>query len=403
LAQETVIDVLCNGDANGAILLAVSGGQAPYTYSWSSLETTRDITGKVAGLYSVTITDANGCTLELNDIEVEEPDELLLDGMNTITEMVSCFGGNDGEISLAVSGGTLPYSYLWSNGATTAAIMNIIAGSYSVTVTDANGCFFTETFIIAEPSELLVSGTTTNIVCFGDATGEIQTSVMGGVGLYTYAWSDGPSTDPNRTGLMAGNYTVSVTDENACTATTQFTINQNDDISISGFITAVSCNGGMDGEISLTVNGGVSPYTFAWTGSGTGDNPRTGLVTGSYSVTVTDSEGCEQTAMFMVGEPDVLELSGTTSNVSCNAANDGAISLMVMGGTAPFLYVWSNGAGTADISGLAPGTYSVTVTDVNGCEDTESFMITQPDELTASGTVVTNCPSDNQWFYRAFG
>jgi hypothetical protein len=188
----------------------------------------------------------------------------------------------------------------------------------------------------------------------------------------------GPSQNP-RTGLAAGNYTVTVTDANLCAATLQVAVTQNAQIVATPSITNVSCNGGNNGSIALNVNGGNGTYTYNWSGTGTGSNPRTGLTAGSYNVTVSDGLGCQATYMFTITQPAALALNTSVTNSPlCNGDISGSIDLTVNGGTAPYLYVWSNGTGTQDIALLMAGTYSVTVTDDKGCTATRSQMVNQP-------------------------
>src|SRR5690606_8474173 len=177
----------------------------------SNGESTQDISALIAGDYTVTVTDANGCTAT-ETITITEPDELTL---SYTPVNVSCFGGSNGSIDLSVTGGTGSYTYAWSNGESTQEISTLIAGDYTVTVTDANGCTATETITFTEPDELILSYTPVNVSCFGESNGSIDLSVTGGTGFYTYAWSNGESTQDIST-LIAGDYTVTVTDTNGC-------------------------------------------------------------------------------------------------------------------------------------------------------------------------------------------
>jgi len=388
---DEVQDVACNGTATGSIFLNISGGVAPYTYAWSGpnnyTATTQNIGGLVAGSYTITVTDANGCT-GTGTFTVGEPDVLTAsaDADNVIT----CFGGNDGEISLTVNGGTAPYTYVWSNQDTTQNLSGLTAGTYDVTVTDANGCTATASATITENPELVVSlNASTDVSCNGGNDGELDIDVAGGVAPYTYLWSNGATTQ-DVTGLAAGTYGVTVTDDLGCTATGSFTIGEPTLLvaTIDGQVN-VACNGGNTGEIDLGVTGGTAPYTYAWSNQAITQD-LTGLAEGTYTVTVTDFNGCTATASATIIENDPLVITATaTDNVSCFGLSDGALDITVTGGEAPYTFIWSNGATTEDLSGLAAGTYGVTVTDNAGCTGTASFTITEPTELTFE-PIVTN-------------
>ncbi len=373
--STTITNVLCNGASTGAVDLTVSGGTPGYTYTWTNGATTQDISGLVAGTYTVTVTDANGCT-KTTSATVTEPPALAL---STTVTNVLCNGASTGAVDLTVSGGVAPYSYIWTNGATTQDISNLAAGTYTVTVTDANGCTKTTSATVTQPPALSLSTSVTNILCNGGATGAIDLSVSGGVSPYSYAWTNGASTQ-DISGLTAGTYTVTVTDANGCTKTTSATVTENGNLMVSATSTPVSCFGGSNGTVDLTVSGGVSPYTYAWTNGATTQD-LSGLTAGTYTVTVTDNVGCSKTTSVTVTQPPVLALSTVVTNLLCYGVPTGAVDLTVSGGTPGFTYVWSNGAVTQDLANLFAGTYTVTVTDANGCTKTTSATVTQPSDI----------------------
>ncbi|TQI69759.1 putative secreted protein (Por secretion system target) [Gramella sp. Hel_I_59] len=396
---DDATNVSCNGDSDGAIDISVSGGTADYTYLWSNNATTQDISGIPAGTYSVTVTDANGCSDTIDNIQITEPDELMAE-VDDATN-VSCNGDSDGAIDISVSGGTADYTYLWSNSATTQDISGIPAGTYSVTVTDANGCSDTiDNIQINEPDELVASVTSvTNATCNGELDGAIDISVVGGTPDYTYLWSNNATTQ-DLSGVAAGLYSVTVTDANGCTDTID-NIEIEDPSTLEAEVDAtinVSCNGYSDGSIDISVSGGTPDYTYLWSNNATTQD-ISGIPAGTYSVTVTDANGCSDTIdNIQITEPDELmaEVDDAT-NVSCNGDSDGAIDISVSGGTADYTYLWSNNATTQDISGIPAGTYSVTVTDANGCSDTiDNIQINEPDELVASVTSVTNATCNGE-------
>ncbi len=382
-ASSTATNVNCNGGANGTIDLTVSGGTTAYIYNWSNGATTQDLSGLAAGVYSVTVTDANGCTTATTQT-ITQPATLAASATST---NVNCNGGSNGSIDVTISGGTTPYSYLWNGGFTTQDRTGLTAGTYTVTVTDAKGCITSITKTITQPATLTATASSTNALCFGCANGTGSLSVAGGTTPYSYNWSNGATTQ-NVTGLVAGTYSVTITDANSCSTVKTITITQPALFVASVVSTNVNCNGGANGTANLSVSGGTTPYTYNWSNGATTQNVS-GLVAGTYSVLITDANGYTLTKSATITQPAVLTASSTSTNVSCNGGNNGTIDLSVTGGTTPYTYLWNTGNTTQDRSGLAVGTYSVTVTDANGCTTTNSRTITQPATLSVSA-IATN-------------
>ena len=243
---------MCNGAATGAIDLTVTGGVSPYTYLWSNGTTTQDLSGRTAGTYTVTVTDANGCTKSIS-ATITQPTLVVLS--STVTN-VACNGGNTGSVDLTVSGGVSPYTYVWSNAATTQDLSGLTAGTYTVTVTDANGCTKTTSATISENSTLAATTTTVPVTCNGGSNGSIDLTVSGGTSPYTYLWSNGATTQ-DLTGRTAGTYTVTVTDALGCTKSTSATIIEPTAIALTTAVTNVLCNGAATGSIDLSVSGGT--------------------------------------------------------------------------------------------------------------------------------------------------
>ncbi|MEL1245946.1 choice-of-anchor J domain-containing protein [Flavobacterium sp. DGU11] len=391
-ANATSTNIACNGGSNGSISLTVSGGTTPYTYGWNNGSTIKDQTGLAAGNYSVTITDANGCTAVKN-VTITQPAAALT--ASATSTNIACNGGSNGSISLTVSGGTAPYTYGWNNGSTIKDQTGLAAGNYSVTITDANGCTAVKNVTITQPAAALTANaTSTNIACNGGSNGSISLTVSGGTTPYTYGWNNG-STIKDQTGLAAGNYSVTITDANGCTAVKNVTITQPAAAlnATAGAQTNVSCNGGSNGSATVAVTGGTPSYTYSWAPSGGTAATATGLAAGTYTVTVTDANGCTDTQSFTITQPTALNATaGAQTNVSCNGGSNGSATVAVTGGTTPsYTYSWAPSGGTAaTATGLAAGTYTVTVTDANGCTDTQSFTITQPTVLNATAGAQTN-------------
>jgi hypothetical protein len=376
--------ILCNG-ATGNVNLVATGGTPGYSYLWSTGATTQNITGIVAGAYAVTVTDANGCTATAS-VVVSQPAALVL---NATPTNVGCNGGANGAVDITVQGGVFPYSFAWSNSATTEDINGLSGGTYTVTVTDANACTITASFTITEPTAITSSIAGTNVTCNGAANGAANLSVSGGTSPYTYLWSTFQSVE-DLSNVGGGLYYVIITDANGCEKRDSILITEPAAITISTIPSNVSCNSGNNGAIDITVNGGTPIITYLWS-NGAVTQDVTGLTAGTYSVTITDANGCTATASATITQPAGLVLNATPTNVGCNGGANGAVDITVQGGVFPYSFAWSNSATTEDINGLSGGTYTVTVTDANACTITASFTITEPTAITSSiaGTNVT--------------
>ncbi len=382
-------NVLCNGASTGAATVSVSGGISPYTYSWSpSGGNAATASGLSEGSYTCTITDFNECTKTQN-ATITQP-ATSVSGTTAITH-VSCYDGSTGAINLSPSGGTAPYNFNWGGGITTEDRTGLSAGSYSVTITDANGCMASVSATLTEPTSS-VSGTsaTTHVSCYGGSNGEINLTATGGTAPYTFNWGGGITTE-DRTDLSAGTYAVTITDTNGCTASVSTTITQpTDSISGTTAITHVSCNDGSNGEIDLTLTGGTAPYTFDWVGGFTTED-LTELSAGTYSVTITDSNSCTATVSATITEPaSVLFATTSLTHVSCYDGSNGAINLTPSGGTAPYSFNWGGGITTEDRTGLSAGSYSVTITDSNECTFSVSATVTEPATSVSGTTAITH-------------
>jgi gliding motility-associated-like protein len=380
VATETHTDVLCNG-GTGSIDATITGGTAPYTYSWTGGATTEDLSGIPAGTYTLTVTDGNGCTTTVS-ATISQPATL------TATEThadVLCNAGNSGSIDLTVSGGATPYTFSWTGGATSEDLANLTAGTYTVIATDANGCTATLSVTISEPTVLTASETHVDIACNGGA-GSIDATVSGGTTPYTFSWTGG-ATSEDLSNLTPGTYTLTATDANGCTATVSATITQPNALTLTETHVDILCNGGNNGSIDLTVSGGTTPYTFSWTGGATSEDLAT-LTAGAYTVVATDANGCSATLSVTISEPATLTATETHADVLCNAGNSGSIDLTVSGGTTPYTFSWTGGATSEDLANLTAGTYTVIATDANGCTATLSVTISEPTVLTASETHV---------------
>ena len=359
----TQVNVLCSGNNTGSIDLTVTGGTAPYTYAWSNNTTLEDPTGLASGSYTVTVTDGNGCTATTT-VTITQPSTLT----SSYSQVnVGCFGNSTGSIDLTVSGGVAPYVFAWSNQAVSEDLTNIPSGVYTVTATDANGCTTTQTVTITQPqAPLALSTTQVNVLCFGNSTGSVNITATGGTAPYTYLWTNsGTAEDP--TGMAAGWYGVTVTDANGCVDTTSVIITQPQaGLALTTTQVNVLCFGNSTGSVNLTVTGGTAPYTYAWSNNTALEDP-TGLAAGTYTVTVTDANGCTATTTVTITEPaSAVSVTTQSQNILC-LNGTGSVSSTPSGGVAPYTYSWTNNATTQNITNLQAGSYTVTVQDANGC------------------------------------
>ncbi len=375
LVSITTEDADC-GEASGAAEVAIEGGTEPYTIEWSTGATEAGIEDLGAGTYTVTITDANNCEV-VNEVEITETSGL--EASITKTDLV-CSGDADGTIELVVTGGTMPYTYDWSNGATTAALDALEEGAYTVTVVDANGCQLIEQIEITAPPAVIVDVEKKNIIC-GEDTGNAIATAFGGTGAFTYEWSNGVN---NReiANLTPGTYTVTVTDGSGCTAEASIEITEvGEEVTAEIEVNAYPMGDAANGSLTAVGIGGVEPYSYEWSTRAFTQTINE-LPAGSYSVTVIDASGC-----FGVAEIDLEALADLTctvevmAEISANGAADGTVEVVTEGGLPPYTYEWEDGTTTASIENLSPGTYSVTVTDANGNTTACSIELAEAPEI----------------------
>jgi hypothetical protein len=295
---STVVDNICFGEANGAIDITIAGGSAPYQHLWNTGLITEDLTNLLAGQYTVTVVDNNGCLL-MQTIAVNQPI-----GPITIignTTAASCVATNTGAIDVTASGPNGPFTYLWSNGSTNEDQINLAAGNYSLTLTNANGCTSTASYVITEPLPLITTATLVQVSCFNASNGAINQTVTGGTAPYTYSWTNGQTTE-DLTNIPSGTYLVTITDANGCSTTASYTVNQPTNYSVSLSPQNVLCFGGNSGQVFSTVTGGTAPYTYLWN-SGANTPNLTALTAGNYTLTVTNAlNGCASNSVVTVSQ-----------------------------------------------------------------------------------------------------
>lgn len=391
---EIVTDESC-GNSNGAINLTVSGGTLPYTYVWSSGQTTQDITSLSEGVYSVSIEDATGCIVG-SDIEVENNTGSLNYSHLATAEICN---DNNGSIDLTVSGGSTPYNFSWSNGATTEDLSTLSAGTYSCSITDNAGCTIQTIDIVIgnNPGSLSVITSATNETC-NLSNGSIDLTVTGGSGSYTYLWSNATTTQDISL-INEGSYSYTVTDGAGCEVNGNVDIvNTSGSLTISYLSSDEYCNDN-SGSVDVTVVGGALPISYVWSNAATTEDISS-LSEGNFSLTVSDNNGCEVTLNDIV----IANNSGTLNLESISVTDEncsngiGSIDLEVTGGTLPYNYSWNTGATSQDVLLLSEGNYAVTVTDASGCSfEVFATVENNPGNLQIFSQTISNesCNTDN--------
>jgi gliding motility-associated-like protein len=373
----TGTDTNCFGESDGSAVSDPSGGTMPYTYLWTGGSTDPDLSGVPMGNYLLTLTDATGCTVTAA-VSIGQPDEIVITPTSTDAQCQA----DDGTVSIAVIGGTTPYTYLWSNGEITQNIMNLGVDNYTVTITDGNMCTQEVTQPVGQPDQVAITEVIVDATCDGEANGSINITPSGGVGPFTFEWSNGETTE-DVTDLAENTYTVTITDDNGCPAPFTFDIADPDALNASTEVAfAIDCSG-QTGSAIVTPTGGTPGYTFLWE-NGSTNNELTNVGVGTYNVTVTDANGCETFSLVEMSQPDALVVTPIANDALCHNTANGSIDLVVSGGIPPYTFDWSNGTTDQNAQNLVANTYTVEVTDANGCSATEIVIVEAPEEAVAS-------------------
>jgi gliding motility-associated-like protein len=370
ILRASAVKSSCTAPTGSATVTSVTGGTAPYTYRWSNGATTQTISNVGAGTYTVTATDASGCTGSITVVVGSDVTFVI-----QVAATNSVCGGTTGTAAVTnVTGGTAPftYTYRWSNGATTASVSGLAVGSYTVTVTDAAGCFRSQTVEVGGTANFSLNSSSTNSVCNG-STGSATVNVSGGTAPYRFSWSNGGTT-ATISNLGAGSYTVTVTDNTGCSSSTSVLVMGTGNFSINTSSTLSDCNATNGSATIIGVVGGTGSYTYRWSNGSTA-NAITNVGAGTYTVSVMDSNGCGATATVTVGSRSNMSASASATNTSCGGTTGTATVSNVTGGTGSYTYRWNNGATTASITNLAPGVYTVTISDNAGCTFSSSVRV----------------------------
>lgn len=401
-------DVPCYNDSSGSAIVNASGGTSPFSYIWNNGDTTQTIKDLPADTFSVTVTDVGGCS-DADTIIIQEPPKL--NASIDSSKDPSCYGSTDGMATVNVSGGSPPYTYQWddSSSQTTPTASGLPDGEYTVTVTDDSGCVAIDTTVLVEPDSFTITLTTEQAIsCYGAQDGVVSASVGGDTSKHSFTWAN--QNGPMATGLDAGKHTVTVTtDSSGCNQTASITLSQPDSIQLTTTETDVLCFGDSTGSASITASGDNGPpFSYNWS---TGDTTTSisGLPAGTYDVSVTDTNSCTNEATVVIDQPSALQLSTSTTPLSCNNSSDGSATVDVSGGKTPYSYKWNDtdSQTTSTAKELEAGNYSVTVTDQNGCTATATALVGQPNPVAVQelDVVDESCPDavDGAVFAKATG
>lgn len=387
-------DVTCNGDGDGQLMINAAGGTTPYTYSVDGANFVSDalFTGLLGGSYIVTVKDANDC-LVTESVTLNESDALVLtqDAINN----VSCSGETDGTISVSTVGGITPFEYSINNGSfdVISSFSNLAAGNYTVVVRDANICTASTTVTVTEPMLLSTTSTGTNTTTCLATDGVVEVTPTGGTSPYSYQLDGGVSQTSNTfSGLGAGLYSVTISDANGCKVEIDQLIDDPVTSTVTTTQTNVSCNGLLDGSVSLTVTGGTTPILYSLDGGTTSQSESTfsGLGAGSYSITVTEDSGCRQTVSITITEPAEVFGVLTLSDPTCFGTDSGSITVTASGGTGTYEYSLdgTNFQSENEFTVLTAGSYTITIKDGNGCLTTNTGVLEDPVEITSTTAIV---------------
>ncbi|MDD2388008.1 MAG: gliding motility-associated C-terminal domain-containing protein, partial [Bacteroidales bacterium] len=383
IVTENISNALCYGLTGSANISVVSGGTGTYSIIWQDSSTNFTNSNILPNTnYGYTVTDANLCTIQ-GIVSVNQPAEIQT-SLSAID--VSCYGNCDGSAAISsITGGSAPYSYIWSNMETTISIVNLCAEVYHLTLTDSNACQAYSSITIEEPDQIQMSISVSDAQC-GGIGGTAYATVSGGSGLYNFSWSDTQTGNPV-SGLEPGSYIGYVTDTNACTASKNFDIDVsgNIDVEITEII-GIACYGDSNGTLQATSPNGVLPLNYYW------DIPAntqivSDLLAGAYTVSITDGWGCEGYSSYTLVNPVNMVITTDISDVRCYGEANGRITILTINGTPPYTYIWNNEVTDNTITDLAAGTYQVHIIDFNGCEIDESVTVNQPEEILLDYTI----------------
>ncbi len=394
------LNVSCKNSGDGSITVTATGGWGDYEYSkdgGSTYQLTNIFSSLVPATYNVKVKDSNGCETIAQTVTITEPDVLTA---SSVAQGVTCNGGSDGSIVITATGGTSPYEYSLNGSLYQSdnSFTGLVAGTYSIVVKDANGCTTSFSKTVGTPSPIAGSiSLISPISCNGDSDGALSVSASGGSGTLTYLWSTGASTSAI-SGLSANNYSVTITDQNNCFKVLNYVLNEPGLLTIvTESVKDVSCNGGSDAAIDVSITGGTLPYFYSWS-EGSTSQDLTGLAVNDYTLSVTDNRGCKTLQTFSISEPEPLDATiQLAKNISCFEGNDGQIVLEAAGGITPYEFSKDGGASwqSETFVNLTANAYTFDVRDANGCTQSISTILTEPTSITIAINNVQNTTCGN--------
>lgn len=396
----------CAGAMDGYFNISFTGGVPPYNYSWSDGATSLQRTGMAAGRVTLYLSDNAGCSDSLRISLVDPPVlNITLDSL----KHVNCYGAGNGSIYISASGGTAPYSYQWSSGATTSDLPATGPGNIQLTITDSHGCSTSANYVVQGPAPFNVdTSAVVEATCRYSHDGTINLGISGGRIPYNVSWNNG-STGQTVTGLSVGSYTYTITDSAGCQLSGSVHISSPNAVvaSVSSF-GSVSCPGSTDGWANVMATGGIPPYNYYWLGTGSSDSVNIHLIAGNNYVVISDSRACSDTLNVVIPSPDTLKIKlDSIKDVSCFGFNDGFIKSRITGGSPPYQLNWSNGQQSTVASNLLQGTYVLNVVDSRGCSASRSFVVNEPTlfDPGIDSVVYTSCHSsaDGEIFVKMKG
>jgi gliding motility-associated-like protein len=389
---SVVGNVLCNSGNSGSVTLTASGGVSPYTYAIGSgaYGSSNVFNGLSVGTYVLHVKDANGC-IKNSTVTITQPTSVNL-GYTLVAPL--CYGATNGSITMSGTGGTSPYTYALNSGSfgSSASFPSIGIGTYVLHLKDANGCTKDSTISISQPTSLVLTLATTPVICNGGNTGTVTIGASGGTTPYQYAANSSAfGGNSTLTGLTAGTHVVHVKDANGCMLDSTISITEPAAVGLTYTSTQPLCNGGGNGSISVTGNGGIAPYTYALNSGGWGSSGAfSSLAAGNYVLHVRDANNCVKDSNITLGEPTAVNATAAVQNVLCNGGSTGSVTLSGTGGISPYTYAIGSGAyGSNNVfNALSAGTYTLHVKDANGCVKNSNITITQPAVLGLGYSVV---------------
>jgi gliding motility-associated-like protein len=402
-------NISCFDGNDGAIEVSISGGTLSYTFNWTTTDGTgiiqgnKDQNGLTAGTYNLELTDDNQCVTTKTFI-LTEPQAIAIS--TVLKEDILCFGDATGAIEIVVTGGTpievssgvFGYNYSWTgpDGFTSndQNISNLFAGTYTIEITDDLNCVERAEIILTEPIAIEIDYTKTDATCYGATDGSIDVTVTGGRPPYQILWSN-LGNGFSQSNLSAGNYTVTIVDENQCEANVIITIEQ-PIFFIAPIVNPISCNNENDASIDLNLTGGIAPITVLWSDNPSAGIQRNNLGPGTYVVTIIDSDinQCPIEETFIITNPPAIAVTSiVTDAIDCNIENSGSILLEISGGTPPYDFMWNTGQTTEDLNNIPAGDYTVEIRDKNDCIEIRQFSIFRQDpiNITFNETLLSDC------------